>query len=114
MIRFVVVGAGNTVFGYGTYLGFLWSGLPYYVAWGGSLVLALLLGFYMSGRFVFQHAARKSLVLYVLSWLAIYLLNIGALQLLFGLGLSEELAPLFMLPVNVPLSYLSQKYVVFR
>jgi len=113
-LRFAIVGLFNTAFGYGLYLGLLWLGLPYWLAWGGALVAALAVGFVLSGRFVFGPAHPARFILYVLAWIAIYALNLLLIEGLFLVGIGPALAPILILPVNVVLSYAVQKRIVYR
>jgi len=106
----VLVGLFNTAFGYGLYLLLLFGGLPVWAAWGLSLLVSLLIGFRLSQRVVFQGATRGSIVLYFVSWGCIYLLNV----VLLGFIGEPVFGPLLILPLNVVLSYLVQKYVVFK
>lgn len=111
---FAAVGLFNTVFGYGLYLAFLWTGLPYWLAWGASLGIVLVVGFTLGGMVVFDRVHPSRFVLYCASWAAIYLLNLVLIDVLSGHGIRPELAPLVILPVNVVLSYLVQKKIVYR
>lgn len=113
-LRFAVVGLFNTAFGYGLYLGLLWLGLPYWLAWGGALVAALAIGFVLSGRFVFGPAHPARFMLYMTAWVAIYALNLLLMEGLFRVGIGPALAPILILPVNVVLSYAAQRKIVYR
>lgn len=113
-MRFALVGAFNTAFGYSLYLGFLSAHLPYWAAWGLSLMISLIIGFLLSGRLVFREAKRKSLFLYLGSWFLIYGLNVVVLDHLIGAYLTAEFAPFAILPFNVVASFVLQKTVVFR
>ena len=114
IVRFALVGAFNTLFGYCLYLGLLFASLPYWAAWGLSLMISLIVGFSLSGRVVFHDAKRKSLILYLGSWFLIYGLNVVALDFVIGTYLTAEIAPFAILPFNVVASFVLQKTVVFR
>jgi len=52
--RYLVVGIGNTVFGYSIFMLFLYIGLHYSVAVLLSTIIGILFNFYMYGRVVFK------------------------------------------------------------
>lgn len=117
LIRFVAVGVVNTCVGYGLYLAFLWSGLPYPAAWGLSMIISLIQGFILSGRLVFGRVPAWRFVLYALAWAVLFALNIALIEVLLRLkiaGITEATAPLVLLPLNVILSFFIQKMLVFR
>lgn len=114
ILRFIAVGAANTFIGYGTYLVLLELGATYYLAWGIALALSLAIGFCLNGALVFKNLKPSRFVLYVFFWLAVYGMNVAVLGYLGELGVSESYGPALLLPINVVLSYLAQRFIVFR
>jgi putative flippase GtrA len=112
--RFVLVGGLNTALSYALYLVLLWIGLPYPIALAFLLSAAVVLGFMLSGTFVFGDVRPARFVLYVLSWFVIYLINVALTAELVAVGIHEAWAPLLILPLNVVLSYWTQRTIVFR
>ena len=113
-IRFLVVGVLNTSFSYLIYAGFLYIGLGYQLANFLSLVVGILFSFKTQGRLVFNNPDNRLLGRFVLSWLVIYLCVIGFIGRIIALGLDAYTAGALSLPLSVGLSYLTQKYFVFR
>ena len=113
-VRFVLVGVFNTAFGFGLYLAFLWAGLPYPAALALSLFIGLLVGFLLGQRLVFSPTRPWRFIVYCAAWGLVYLLNLAGIAILMPLGVPVEFAPLFVLPINVVLSYVLQKYLVYR
>ena len=111
--RFAAVGLFNTGFGYGLYLLLLAIGLAYWLAWGATLIVVLVVGFVLGGRFVFGRVHPARFVLYCGAWASIYALNLVFMEALSRLEIGPELAPLILLPFNVVLSYIVQKTVVY-
>lgn len=81
-----------------------------------SQLVNFLIGYYLYGKKVFNIAKlnssifRKYLILSVILWL----LNFGFIELFFYYGLNKNLSAIIIIPFLVSLSYLSQKYLIFR
>jgi putative flippase GtrA len=114
LLRFLVVGAGNTVFGYLVYLAGLWSGLPYQVAAIVATVLGVIFNFFTTGTIVFRNAALGR----IFGFFAVYgftlIVNLIVLTRLVEAGVSKALAQALVLPLVVILSFLLNKFLVFR
>jgi putative flippase GtrA len=121
-IRFLAVGATNTVVGYLLFLAFnalVFERVPFgYLA---SLVLsyaiAIVLAFFLYRRFVF--VVRGNLLVDLLRFVSVYLVGIGinlvALPLLVELvHLPPFLAQAVILVVTTVVSYLGHRYFSFR
>jgi putative flippase GtrA len=113
-IRFLLVGAFNTAFGYGLYLALLFFGLPYWAAWPLALGLNLIVAFILSGSLVFGVIRPGYFITYVLAWVAIASLNVLILRTLVSAGLDPRWAPAIIVPFNVIVSFVVQKSLVFR
>lgn len=81
-----------------------------------SQLVNFLIGYYLYGKKVFNIAKlnssifRKYLILSVILWL----LNFGFIELFFYYGMNKNLSAIIIIPFLVSLSYLSQKYLIFR
>jgi putative flippase GtrA len=112
-VRFLFVGALNTVVGYTAYALLLYLGLPYAAASLGALLLGILFSFRTHGALVFGNRDGRLIFRFAACWGIIYLVNIALIGGLTRLGLSDYVAGgLAMLPVAV-LSYVAQKFLVF-
>jgi putative flippase GtrA len=114
IIRFLAAGAINTGFSYSIYAVCLWLGIAYPLANLAAMIEGVLLGFMTQGHFVFRRLEGRRFPSFVLSWLALWGLNV----LLIGLLLpftreSAYLAGAIALIVIVPVSFLIQKHLVF-
>lgn len=114
LVRFILVGGLNTGFSYLIYAGLLFVGLGYALANLLALVAGILFSFKMQGRFVFRNQDNRLLGRFILSWALIYLCTITLIGRLVALDLDAYSAGALALPVSVLLSYLTQKYFVFR
>lgn len=113
-IRFIAVGAFNTLFGYGLYLALLWTGMGYLLAYCLSVIIMLMVGFVLTGHIVFGQLKAARFFLYVLCWALILFINGALLTWLVAAHVPEEIAPLVLLPFSAVASYTIQKTVVFR
>ena len=113
-IRFVLVGVLNTTFSYFIYAGLLFVGLSYQLANFLALVLGVLFSFRTQGHLVFRNTDNRLLGRFVISWAVIYISVIYLIGKIIATGFNAYLAGALALPFSVALSYLSQKYFVFR
>lgn len=114
VVRFVVVGVVNTAFAYGIYAMLLYAGLSYAVANLIALICGILFSFKTQGAFVFRRTANHLLGRFVLSWALIYLVTIAIVGRLIAFGFNAYIAGALAIPFSTALSFLSQKYFVFR
>ena len=113
-VRFVVVGVANTAFSYGTYVLFVHLGFNYAIANLISLVLGIPVSFITQGRVVFKDTDNRRLVRFILVWAVIYGVNIFVIGLLISIGFNAYASGAIALPVNVAISFVAQKFFVFR
>jgi putative flippase GtrA len=112
-LRFLVVGAVNTAFGYGVFALLTWLGLPYPAAIGLATVAGVAFNFQSTGRLVFGGAPRSRLVRFVAVYAVVYLLNLLAVAGLLRLGLNVYTAnALAVLPLAL-IAYMLQRTFVF-
>lgn len=114
VFRFVVVGIGNTAFSYAIYAAFLFLGFGYATANLMALLLSIIVSFKTQGRFVFNNTDNRRFGRFVLTWAAIYLATITLISQFMALGLNAYVAGALALPFSTLLSYLSQRYFVFK
>ncbi|WP_343623465.1 GtrA family protein [Roseateles puraquae] len=112
-LRFLIVGALNTALAYAVYALLLWLGLAYGWANLGSLVVGILVSFFLQGRLVFGSHDNRLLPRFVLCWLILYALNVALIAGLMRLGLNAYTAgALALLPMALG-SFLVQRTFVF-
>jgi putative flippase GtrA len=113
-LRFLVVGFANTAFSYGIYAIFLFVGLDFKIANFLALAAGIVVSFKTQGKLVFNNTDNKLLFRFVVSWAAIYPISILLISVFMEWGFSSYAAGALCLPFNVAMSYLSQKFFVFR
>ena len=81
-----------------------------------SQLVNLIIGFYLYGKKVFKFRKLNKLVFtkYLFLALILWLLNFGLIQYFFYNGINKNITAIFVIPLLVLISYLSQKYFVFR
>ena len=113
LIRYVVIGAANTNFSYAIYAANLELGLSYPVASLVSLVAGICLSFKTQGHLVFRNMHNSLFGRFLLSWLLIYLGQVGIVALFARLGLDPLVGGALATPCIVVVGYLLQRHFVF-
>jgi len=113
-IRFILVGTLNTAFSYLIYAGLLFVGFDYKVANLLTLMLGVLFSFKTQGHLVFNNPDNRLLGRFILSWAFIYVCVTAVIGKIINLGFDAYWAGAMALPFSVVLSYLTQRYFVFR
>lgn len=114
VVRFLVVGVANTAFSYLVYAILVFCGLGYQLANLLALIIGILFSFKTQGRFVFNNIDNRRLWRFVASWALIYFCTIAAIGQFIAWGADPYSAGALALPLSTTLSYLTQKYFVFR
>lgn len=114
-IRFLFVGALNTLFGYVIYALLVLIGLHYSLATLISTILGIIFNFFTTGRIVFKNRDNKLIIAFVLVYAFTYGVNVLLLRwLIDGLGVNKLVAgAIVTLPVAV-LSYLLNSIFTFK
>ncbi|WGR93372.1 GtrA family protein [Bradyrhizobium sp. ISRA443] len=112
-VKFVLVGIGNTAFGY------LLFALLYLLLGSHQLDITLaaacgvVFNFHSTGRLVFRNRKLSALLPFMAGYTAVWLVNILLLNELTALAISPPAAQLLALPLLVLLSYAINRYLVF-
>lgn len=111
--RFLIIGIVNTGVTYGVYLLFL-NVMPYRGAYTASYISGLALSYFLNVRFVFGESLRVSSALqYPLVYVGQYGLGLGLIYLLVDLArINKYVAPVGVLCLTVPLTYLFSRYII--
>jgi putative flippase GtrA len=113
-LRFIIVGAFNTGFSYAVYAVFIFFGANYALANFMGLALGIVVGFNTTGRLVFKNTDNKRFYRFIIVWGVIYLVSTYAIGWFVSIGLNEYAAGLVTLPLSAVMSFVLQKYFVFR
>jgi putative flippase GtrA len=114
-VRFIICGAVNTAASYVIYLALLVF-VSYLFAYTISYILGIFTSYYLSARFAFRQKLRLSTALqYPAVYLFQYLFGVGLLYILVDwLGVGKRMAPVIVVLLAVPLTFLMSRFVIKR
>ena len=112
--RYVIVGAFNTLAGYLLYVLFLSVGFEYRIANLLALIIGIGISFNTQGRLVFRNPDKTLIFRYVACWALIYVANTYVIGQLIRFGASAYAAGAIATPINVLMSFVIQKYLIFK
>ena len=114
-VRFLLVGALNTAFGYGVFAFLLWLGLHYAVASAIATVLGVLFNFQSTGRLVFDNLNPGGFLAFIQVYVLGYFVNLGFLWVMTRyVGLSAYVAGALMILPMAMLTFFLQRKFVFK
>jgi putative flippase GtrA len=113
-LKFLVVGALNTLFGYSVFAGLVLAGVPPVPALVLTYVVGVLFNFMTTRRFVFSSSPRASLLRFIGAYVVIYFFNLGLYKLFELAGAVPLVAQALCLPVVAVFSFFLFKFQVFR
>ena len=115
ILRFLLVGATNTLIAYSLYLVLLLF-LPYLFAYSVAYVCGIFVSYYLNARFVFNERLRVSRALqYPLVYVVQYVAGVAVLYLLVELlRLSKVVAPFLVALLMIPIAYHLSRYIIKR
>ena len=116
-IKFILVGAVNTVATYALYVILVNAGLQYAVALTLDYLVGILSGYLMNRHwtFVSHDSTHRSLVKYITTYVLVYLINLILLSLIVGLKILDPVfGQVLALGVVTMISFLLQNFWVFQ
>ena len=112
--RFILVGVINTTVGYSLYALFIYLGLSYTYALGIATILGVMFNFQTIGRLVFKSRDGALMYKFIFVYCIVFCTNLGLINIIVRLGLSAYIAgALALLPATV-ISFVLNKYFVFK
>jgi len=112
LLRFLIVGGLNTVFGYSLFAALTYFGMPYPAAIGLATIGGVLFNFQSVGRLVFDGAPRSRFWRFVGVYTVIYLLNLGGVRFALGLGANVYVAnAITLIPLSLIAFLLNRRFV---
>jgi len=114
LIKFIVVGGINTVFGYGIYWGLLQLDFHFAIATFFSTVLGTIFNFFTNGRLVFKSKNKGSFYKFVFCVWFLYLISTGAIAFIHNFDISYEIAGLIIIIPRAVIAFLLNKNWVFK
>ena len=111
---FLLVGILNTLFGYSVFAVLYLVGLPYRAAIALATAAGVIFNYFTTGRFVFAGSGVGIFVRFVLAYFVICTFNIVLVDASTFWQVNTLLAQALALTVVVPLSFVINKWFVFR
>jgi putative flippase GtrA len=112
LFRFLVVGGLNTLFGYSLFAVLTYLGLKYPLAIGLATIGGVMFNFQSVGRLVFNGAPRSRFWRFVGVYCLIYVLNLGGVRILLGVGTNIYIAnALTLIPLSLLAFVLNRRFV---
>lgn len=111
-LRFLFMGGVNTLFSYLVYLIALLAASPK-AAYTISFIAGVLTSYLLHLKITFRTThSRQKIILYPLIYIAQYFIGLLILTISITAGFAKELAPIFVIIVNVPLSFFVGRFVL--
>lgn len=114
LVKFVLVGILNTVFGYTLWALLLFLGMHYALAVIVSTIIAVLFNFKTTGSIVFKNKDNKLLFKFVQVYIITMCINIFLLKIAKTAGLNLYIVGFVLTIVMAIITFLMQKFYVFR
>lgn len=124
MLKFIIVGCINTVFGTAImFLAYNWLHLSYWVSSGANYFFGSILSYFLNKYFTFDSKEKSwaEVGRFVVNILACYLLAYGLAKPLvgyllsdFAINIRENVAMLVGMGLFVVLNYLGQRFFAFK
>lgn len=113
-VRFLFVGAINTVFGYLMYAIFISTPLPQWAALFCAYVCGVLWNFKTTGTLVFKNGDNKLIFKFIGTYVFTYFVNLFCLKTLLHFGLNKYLAQFILVFPIAVLSFILFRMFVFK
>jgi putative flippase GtrA len=114
LFRFLAVGILNTLFGYSLYALLIYLGLEYTYALLFATIAGVLFNFHTIGRLVFQSRDKRLIGKFFAVYAITFCVNLLLIKLMVRFGLSAYLAGAFAIIPTTILSFLLNKFFVFK
>lgn len=114
LFRFLAVGILNTLFGYSLYALLIYLGLEYTYALLFATIAGVLFNFHTIGRLVFQSRDKRLIGKFFAVYAITFCGNLLLIKLMVRFGLSAYLAGAFAIIPTTILSFLLNKFFVFK
>ncbi len=105
LVRFVIVGGINTLFGYGLFTACYLITHHRQMSMVVGTVLNVLFNYFTTGRFVFANKGLRAMLPFFAGYAVLLPINMVALEVVVRLGVPTLLAGILLLPPMVLLSY---------
>ncbi len=113
-VRFLFVGALNTLFSLSIYWILVFFGVHYSLAVFISNMLGILFNYKTTGKLVFESDSNKLIFKFIAVYLFTYCLSVGGIKLLLIIGVDKYLAAVIIAAPMAVISFFLMKRFVFK
>ena len=113
VIRFLIVGSGNALFGYVIYAIFIMLGAPYSVAILLAYIIGVAFSFFTTSSIVFQSFDWSKKYLFVMVYIISYFFSLVCIYIFIRYGFNSLVAGGASLPLVAALNYVCLNFLVF-
>ena len=113
VVRFLIVGFVNTLFGYSIYATLILLGVSYSIAILLATIIGVVFNFFTIGSIVFQSFDWSKIYLFVTVYFCSYGINVFCLYILISYGFNSLVAGVISMPLVAALTYIGLKFLVF-
>lgn len=116
IIKFLGIGAVNTVFGYSVYAALLFIKVPYLIALFVATIAGVVFNYFSFGRMIFNsRGGWPDFGKFVIAYVLIYTINAVLLSILKAhFLLNPYVGQVICVPISVLLSWLLMNYWVYK
>jgi putative flippase GtrA len=112
-LKFIAIGALNTLFGYFVYIVFILAGIEYHLALTFATILGVIFNFFTTGKIVFLNKGLNNVKKFIILYFSIYCINQVLLTILVEHGVNMIISQTIIMPLLVLTSYLIHKHYIF-
>ena len=114
IVKFIIVGIINTIFGYAIYTFFIFLGFNYIWAIILATIAGVLFNFKTIGKFVFESSDNSLIIKFIGVYSLVLILNILLIKTFKSYGYNDYIAGLFAVIPSAALSFILNKFLVFK
>ena len=112
VIRFILTGVLNTIFGYIVYAALLRFNLHYALAAWFALIIGVVFNFFTFGRLVFRTSLSGRFTRFLMAYVAMYFVYVGTIRICLACGIGTYIGGLIAIgPVGISSFVLNRVFV---
>lgn len=113
-LRFLAVGALNSLFGYGCFALLIYSGVHYAIALFMATIVGVIFNFKTTGNLVFNSKNNRLVFYFAAVYTIVYVINVASLRVLSFMGVDMYYGGAALIFPMAVLAYILNKRFVFN
>jgi putative flippase GtrA len=114
VIIYIIVGFINTAFNYSLYALFIALGLDYFIASLFATSIGIVFSYISFGKVVFNSITREGLYRFIFVYGGLFFLQVFTIKEFLLMGYSEYIAGLYAITISASLSFVFNKFFVYK